>query len=137
MPKRLGQSAVSLFRKTEPEPTQLGKKRPAKASTRPSHTQAPPKTEEANEKVTFLLTPSQSMYLDELCLKVRQSTGYALARTEVIRAVIKLLMGLELDKVVSEQIQKLRQRGGTDMESAIEQVLAESIAKHFQRGKKG
>jgi hypothetical protein len=135
MPKRLGQSAVSLFRKTEPEPTHLGKRRPAKASTRPSHTQAPPKTEEATEKVTFLLTPSQSMYLDELCLKVRQSTGYALARTEVIRAVIKLLMGL--DKVVSEQIQKLRQRGRTGMESAIEQVLAESIAKHFQRGKKG
>jgi hypothetical protein len=135
MPKRLGQSAVSLFRKTEPEPTHLGKRRPAKASTRPSHTQAPPETEEATEKVTFLLTPSQSMYLDELCLKVRQSTGYALARTEVIRAVIKLLMGL--DKVVSEQIQKLRQRGRTGMESAIEQVLAESIAKHFQRGKNG
>jgi hypothetical protein len=101
MPKRLGQSAVSLFRKTEPEPTHLGKRRPAKASTRPSHAQAPPETEEATEKVTFLLTPSQSMYLDELCLKVRQSTGYALARTEVIRAVIKLLMGLDVDKVVS------------------------------------
>jgi len=135
MPKRLGQSAVSLFRKTEP--TQLEKKRPAKASTRPSRAQAPPETEEANEKVTFLLTPSQSMYLDELCLKVRQSTGYALARTEVIRAVIKLLMDLDVDKVVSDQIHKLRQRRRTDMESAIEQVLAESIAKHFQRGQKG
>jgi hypothetical protein len=44
---------------------------------------------------------------------------------------------LDVDKVVSEQIQKLRQRGRTGMESAIEQVLAESIAKHFQRGKKG
>lgn len=139
MPKKLGPSASSLFRRTEPEPAPAVREQkpaaPRKART--SRSQPPPETEEASEKVTFLLTPSQSIYLDELCFQVKRATGYDLARTEIIRAVIRLLMGLEVDEAVTTQIRKLREQGRTDIGPAVEQILAESIAKRLREGKKG
>lgn len=139
MPKKLGQSASSLFRKTEPKPPPAAREQqaaaPRKARTPRSH--RPPEPEESSEKVTFLLTPSQSMYLDELCFQVKRATGYNLARTEVVRAVIRLLMELEVDKAVTGQIRELRQRGRTDIGPAVEQILAESIEKCLREGKKG
>lgn len=140
MPKRLGQSASSLFRKTEPEPAPApqGQELPPLSKAHvPRHTIRAKAREEASEKVTFLLTPSQSMYLDELCFKVKRATGYDLARTEVIRAAIRLLMELEVDEAVKEQIRELRRRDRTKIGSAIEQILVESIEKCVQERKKG
>nr|BAL52704.1 hypothetical protein HGMM_F03A04C27 [uncultured prokaryote] len=139
MPKRLGQSASSLFRRTEPEPVPAPREPKPSTSSKahvPRHT-IRTKAEEAREKVTFLLTPRQSMYLDELCFKVKRATGYDLARTEVIRAAITLLMELEVDEAVKEQIRELRRRGRTEIGSAVEQILVESIEKCVQERKKG
>lgn len=139
MPKRLGQSASSLFRRTEPAPTPTsqGEKRPAPLKAGVPRSQMLEHVEEASEKVTFLLTPSQSMYLDELCFRVKRATGYDLARTEVIRAAVRLLMGLKVDEAVTKPIRELRRRGRTDTSSAVEQILVESIIKCLREGKKG
>lgn len=137
MPKRLGQGASSLFRRTEPgtpTPQREGQAAPFKA--RVHRGRMLEHAEEASEKVTFLLTPSQSMYLDELCFRVKRATGYDLARTEVIRAAIRLLMGLKVDEAVTKPIRELRRRGRTDTSSAVEQILVESIIKCLQESKK-
>lgn len=137
MPKRLGQSASNLFRRTEPvTPTSQEEKRPASLKANVPRSQMLEHAEEASEKVTFLLTPSQSLYLDELCFRVKRATGYDLARTEVIRATVRLLMGLKVDEAVTKPIRELRRRGRTDTSSAVEQILVESIIKCLQEGKK-
>lgn len=137
MPKRLGQSANSLFRRTEPKSAPAPPKRQLPLKTRVSRSRLLTETEEAHEKVTFLLTPRQSMYLDELCFRVKRATGYDLARTEIVRALIRLLMGLPVDETVTKQIRELRQRGRTDVSSAIEQILVEGIKRCLQEHKKG
>ena len=112
MPGKLGKSAADLFRKTE---TRKPVEQPAaapKGSEEPKtdRREAAAANEQATAKVTFLLTPSQTTFLDELCLAVKKQSGRGMRRTEVVRALIDVLRRLDinLDGVDSEE--QLRER---------------------------
>lgn len=98
MPRKLGQGADELFRRTERE---------APGALRGGAERA---REPASAKVTFLLTPSQTTFLDELCLVIKRETGYGMRRTEVVRALIEVLRHLDLEPAGLDSEERLRDR---------------------------
>jgi hypothetical protein len=144
MPKKLGKSASGLFRKTELETTVSSnvaeEAHQGKEPQQPLPAQSIVVTEEATEKVTFLLTPRQTSFLDELCFKVKRDTGYDLARTEVIRAIVRLIMGIELTATVQNEIRELRQRAKSRragmLTNEVESILAAAIRESLNTGMK-
>ena len=145
MPKKLGKSASSLFRKTEPDQAP-----PLKHAIQPNadnkessvsfEHQADAEFEEATEKVTFLLTPTQTYFLDELCLKIKRETGYDLARTEIIRALVRVLMEQDVARAVSTPLRTLKQREKSSraamLTGEVEHILIGAITECLQRVKK-
>jgi hypothetical protein len=63
---------------------------PKKRGRRPSHT-------EQWTKVTVVLFDRQIVFLDRLCADIRATSGVAISRAHVIRALVDALAGSDLD----------------------------------------
>ena len=84
--KRLGKSGDEIF----VEPGANGEDRPKKRGRRPSHT-------EHWTKVTVVLFDRQIVFLDRLGADIRATSGVAISRAHVIRALIDALTESDLD----------------------------------------
>jgi len=84
--KRLGKSGDDIF---VPPPAN-GEERPKKRGRRPSHT-------EHWTKVTVVLFDRQIVFLDRLGADIRATSGVAISRAHVIRALIDALTESDLD----------------------------------------
>jgi hypothetical protein len=84
--KRLGKSGDDIF----VEPGADGEDRPKKRGRRPSHT-------EHWTKVTVVLFDRQIVFLDRLGADIRATSGVAISRAHVIRALIDALTESDLD----------------------------------------
>ena len=84
--KRLGKSGDDIF----VEPGANGEDRPKKRGRRPSHT-------EHWTKVTVVLFDRQIVFLDRLGADIRATSGVAISRAHVIRALIDALTESDLD----------------------------------------
>ena len=84
--KRLGKSGDDIF----VEPGANGEERPKKRGRRPSHT-------EHWTKVTVVLFDRQIVFLDRLGADIRATSGVAISRAHVIRALIDALTESDLD----------------------------------------
>jgi len=69
----------------------------------------PPKQERDVAKVTVVLRNSEIAYLDRLRADIRQNTGVAIQRAEIIRALIGALMELGLDVSNATNEEKLKE----------------------------
>jgi hypothetical protein len=84
--KRLGKSGDDIF----VPPAADGDDRPKKRGRRPSHT-------EHWTKVTVVLFDRQIVFLDRLGADIRATSGVAISRAHVIRALIDALTESDLD----------------------------------------
>jgi len=84
--KRLGKSGEDIFVASDAH----GDDRPKKRGRRPSHT-------EHWTKVTVVLFDRQIVYLDRLGADIRATSGVAISRAHVIRALIDALTESDLD----------------------------------------
>ena len=85
--KRIGKSGDEIFVAR----ANAGDHKPAKKrGRRPSHT-------EQWTKVTVVLFDRQIVFLDRLCADIRATSGVAISRAHVIRALIDALTESELD----------------------------------------
>jgi hypothetical protein len=84
--KRLGKSGDDIFA----SPDATSDDRPKKRGRRPSHT-------EHWTKVTVVLFDRQIVYLDRLGADIRATSGVAISRAHVIRALIDALTESDLD----------------------------------------
>ena len=84
--KRLGKSGEDIFVASADN----GDDRPKKRGRRPSHT-------EHWTKVTVVLFDRQIVFLDRLNADIRATSGVAISRAHVIRALIDALTESELD----------------------------------------
>ena len=84
--KRLGKSGDDIFVPTAAN----GEERPKKRGRRPSHT-------EHWTKVTVVLFDRQIVFLDRLGADIRATSGVAISRAHVIRALIDALTESDLD----------------------------------------
>ena len=84
--KRLGKSGDDIF----VPPDANGEDRPKKRGRRPSHT-------EHWTKVTVVLFDRQIVFLDRLGADIRATSGVAISRAHVIRALIDALTESDLD----------------------------------------
>src|SRR6266542_1073955 len=84
--KRLGKSGGDIFVPSQPSPDGHPKKR----GRRPSHT-------EHWTKVTVVLFDRQIVFLDRLGADIRATSGVAISRAHVIRALIDALSESDLD----------------------------------------
>lgn len=90
MPKaKIGKTAKDIFAATTAAPA------PAEAA-RPSPGR-PPLHEEAWSKVTVVLLNRHIVFLDRLATNIRERTGTAIKRAEIIRALIDVLAESDLD----------------------------------------
>ena len=86
-PKRIGKTGDEIFVvRADAGDTKLPKKR----GRRPSHT-------EQWTKVTVVLFDRQIVFLDRLCADIRATSGVAISRAHVIRALIDGLTESDLD----------------------------------------
>jgi hypothetical protein len=86
-PKRIGKTVDEIFvARAETSDVRLPKKR----GRRPSHT-------EQWTKVTVVLFDRQIVFLDRLCADIRATSGVAISRAHVIRALIDALTESDLD----------------------------------------
>lgn len=85
--KRLGKSGTDIF---VPHLDGGDAARPKKRGRRPSHT-------EQWTKVTVVLFDRQIVFLDRLSADIRASSGVAISRAHVIRALIDALTESDLD----------------------------------------
>lgn len=86
-PKRIGKSGDEIF----VERADAGDaKQPKKRGRRPSHT-------EQWTKVTVVLFDRQIVFLDRLCADIRATSGVAISRAHVIRALIDGLTESDID----------------------------------------
>jgi len=69
----------------------------------------PPKQERDVAKVSVVLRNSEIAYLDRLRADIRQSTGVAIQRAEIIRALIGALMEFNLDVSNATNEEKLKE----------------------------
>jgi hypothetical protein len=84
--KRLGKSGDDIFVSRAAD----GEDRPKKRGRRPSHT-------EHWTKVTVVLFDRQIVFLDRLGADIRATSGVAISRAHVIRALIDALTESDLD----------------------------------------
>ena len=86
-PRRIGKSGDEIF-VCRAQATEA--KQPKKRGRRPSHT-------EQWTKVTVVLFDRQIVFLDRLCADIRATSGVAISRAHVIRALIDALTESDLD----------------------------------------
>ena len=85
-PNRIGKTGDEIFVVR----ADAGDKAPKKRGRRPSHT-------EQWTKVTVVLFDRQIVFLDRLCADIRATSGVAISRAHVIRALIDGLTESDLD----------------------------------------
>ena len=85
--KRIGKGGDDIFMSRTDA---AGPREPKKRGRRPSHT-------EQWTKVTVVLFDRQIVYLDRLCTDIRATSGVAISRAHVIRALIDALTESDLD----------------------------------------
>ena len=105
--KRLGTSGDDIF----VPPGANGEERPKKRGRRPSHT-------EHWTKVTVVLFDRQIVFLDRLGADIRATSGVAISRAHVIRALIDALTESDLDLT------------GTRSEADLRAVLTARLGRH-------
>lgn len=96
--KKTGKTADNIFTSTSVKAEQaVGKPRERKKGRPPVH-------DEAWKKATVVLFKRQILYLDQLALDVRSTTGSSISRAEIIRALIDALVtsNVDLTKATSE-----------------------------------
>ena len=85
---KMGNRGTSVFQKTS------GKGAPAKkAGSGPGR----PRAAEPARPTTVMLRPSQLTFLDGLALKIRTSSGAAIRRAELLRALVDALQSSSID----------------------------------------
>lgn len=90
MPKaKIGKTAKDIFAATTAAPPPAGAPPPGPGR--------PPLHEEAWSKVTVVLLNRHIVFLDRLAADIRERTGTAIKRAEIIRALIDVLAESELD----------------------------------------
>src|SRR5688572_14685929 len=105
---RLGKSADEIFiARADDSAVKPAKKR----GRRPSHT-------EQWTKVTVVLFDRQIVYLDRLCADIRATSGVAISRAHVIRALIDALSESDLDLT------------GTRSESDLKAILTARLGRY-------
>ncbi len=85
--KRIGKSGDEIF---VAPPESADATQPKRRGRRPSHT-------EQWTKVTVVLFDRQIVFLDRLCADIRATSGVAISRAHVIRALIDALTESDLD----------------------------------------
>ena len=105
--KRIGKTADDIFAVR----TGDGPERPKKRGRRPSHT-------EHWTKVTVVLFDRQIVFLDRLGADIRATSGVAISRAHVIRALIDALSESDLDLT------------GTRSESDLKAILTARLGRH-------
>jgi hypothetical protein len=85
-PRRIGKTSTDIF---SPAPGESADK-PKRRGRRPSHT-------EHWTKVTVVLFDRQIVFLDRLSADIRATSGVAISRAHVIRALIDALSESDLD----------------------------------------
>ena len=105
--KRLGKSGDDIFVPA----TANGEERPKKRGRRPSHT-------EHRTKVTVVLFDRQIVFLDRLGADIRATSGVAISRAHVIRALIDALTESDLDLT------------GTRSEADLRAILTARLGRH-------
>jgi hypothetical protein len=105
--KRLGKSGDDIF---VPRAA-AGEDRPKKRGRRPSHT-------EQWTKVTVVLFDRQIVFLDRLGADIRATSGVAISRAHVIRALIDALTESDLDLT------------GTRSEADLRSILAARLGRY-------
>ena len=96
--KKTGKTADNILTSTSVKAEQaVGKPRESKKGRPPVH-------DEAWKKATVVLFKRQILYLDQLALDVRSTTGSSISRAEIIRALIDALetSNVDLTKATSE-----------------------------------
>jgi hypothetical protein len=58
---------------------------------------APAETQAVENRIQFVLSPRHLRILDDLCYHTRRVTGYKLNRSEIIRVLIEVLGGREIE----------------------------------------
>src|SRR5687768_5570132 len=106
--KRLGKSGGDIFL---PRGESSDTDRPKKRGRRPSHT-------EQWTKVTVVLFDRQIVFLDRLGADIRASSGVAISRAHVIRALIDALGESDLDLT------------GTRSEADLKAILTARLGRH-------
>ena len=71
----------------------------------PADTTAPAETQAVENRIQFVLSPRHLRTLDDLCYHTRRLTGYKLNRSEIVRVLIEVLGGknVEYQRVRSEE----------------------------------
>ncbi len=96
--KRIGKSGDEIF---VDRSENADVKPPKKRGRRPSHT-------EQWTKVTVVLFDRQIVFLDRLCADIRATSGVAISRAHVIRALIDSLTESDLDLTGTRSEAELR-----------------------------
>ena len=86
---KIGKAAQDIFAATTPAPVSPEDPRP--------HPGRPPLHDEAWSKVTVVLLNRHIVFLDRLATDIRERTGTAIKRAEIIRALIDVLAESDLD----------------------------------------
>ena len=63
----------------------------------PADTTAPAETQAVENRIQFVLSPRHLRILDDLCYHTRRATGYKLNRSEIVRVLIEVLGGREVE----------------------------------------
>ena len=105
--KRIGKSRDEIFA----ERAETDDQRPKRRGRRPSHT-------EHWTKVTVVLFDRQIVFLDRLNTNIRATSGVAISRANVIRALIDALTDADLDLT------------GTRSEADLKAILTARLGKH-------
>lgn len=103
--KRIGKTGNDIF------PRRNGDEAPKKRGRRPSHT-------EHWTKVTVVLFDRQIVFLDRLGADIRATSGVAISRAHVIRALIDALANSDLDLT------------GTRSEADLKAILTARLGRH-------
>ena len=85
---KMGSRGASVFQKTS------GKGTPAKKA---GNSPGRPRAAEPARPTTVMLKPSQVTFLDGLALKIRASSGAAIRRAELLRALVDALQSSSVD----------------------------------------
>jgi hypothetical protein len=86
---KLGKTAKDIFAATTAAPAPTGEPRPGPGR--------PALHDEAWSKVTVVLLNRHIVFLDRLATNIRERTGTAIKRAEIIRALIDVLAESDLD----------------------------------------
>jgi hypothetical protein len=72
-------------------------------------------TQAVENRIQFVLSPRHLRILDDLCYHTRRATGYKLNRSEIVRVLIEVLGGRE--------VEYQRVRSGDDFRKYVRELL--------------